>query len=61
MKNLLNVNGVSVLTKKDQKTLNGGIVLINAKYCECDCSGKVSGPKYCEQIISCSQEYNCNQ
>ncbi|WP_442266341.1 hypothetical protein ACSIGC_01100 [Tenacibaculum sp. ZS6-P6] len=61
MKNLLNINGVSVLTKKDQKTLTGGILLIDPKYCGCDCAGRVTGPKYCEQVIACPQEYTCNE
>ncbi|WP_299619947.1 hypothetical protein [uncultured Tenacibaculum sp.] len=61
MKNLLNVNGVSVLTKKDQKTLTGGILLIDSKYCGCDCAGGVTGPKFCEQVIACPQVYTCNE
>lgn len=59
MKNLLKINGVSILSKKDLRTLTGGL-LADSKSCGCDCAGRVTGPKYCIEIIACPQVYTCN-
>ncbi|CAL2075017.1 hypothetical protein [Tenacibaculum sp. 190524A02b] len=64
MKNtFLNINGVSILTKQQQKELNGGISF-NGKdlgKCGCDCAGRVTGPFYCQTLIACPQVYTCNE
>lgn len=57
-KNFLNINGATILTKSEQKSLNGGIG-IDPSLCGCDCAGNVTGPKFCEFIMGCPQVYTC--
>ncbi|SEB48416.1 hypothetical protein SAMN04489761_0981 [Tenacibaculum sp. MAR_2009_124] len=57
--NLLNISGVSVLSKKEQKNVSGGLGLDLSK-CGCDCAARVTGPKYCSSYIACPAVYTCN-
>ena len=59
-KDFLNISGVSILSKEQQKSLNGGIIVDLSK-CGCDCAGRVTGPIYCNQYFACTQEYTCNE
>ncbi len=60
-KNLLNISGVSVLSKRQQKNVSGGIGLnIDLSKCGCDCAARVTGPKYCSYYIACPDIDTCN-
>ncbi len=60
MKNqFLNIKGATLLTKKALKELHGGISKIDPTQCGCSCSGSVTGPFYCHQIMACPQVYTC--
>nr|BFF40799.1 hypothetical protein BACY1_26040 [Tenacibaculum mesophilum] len=58
--NFLNISGVTVLSKNQQKNLTGGVA-IDLNKCGCDCSGSVTGPIYCHQYFACTQEYTCSE
>jgi len=57
-KNILNIKGVSAISKQDQSQINGGAGGFFG--CGCDCAGRVTGPKYCEDLIACPQVYTCD-
>ncbi|AXG71080.1 hypothetical protein KORDIASMS9_03335 [Kordia sp. SMS9] len=62
-KSILNIKGVSVISKKDQKEINGGIFAeekIDLTKCGCDCTGSVTGPSYCQIHFGCLQVYTCD-
>ena len=59
-KNLLSISGATILTRQEQKNLTGGISLPSAKGCGCDCAGRVTGHKYCIELIACPQVYTCD-
>ncbi|HLF50704.1 hypothetical protein [Flavobacterium sp.] len=54
LKNILNLEGAQKLTKNEQKSINGGLVV---KVCESQCLSNVecSGGAYC-QITVCNGE-----
>jgi hypothetical protein len=56
MKKLVNIKGVSVLSRAEQQSVGGGYDL---SLCGCDCAGNVTGPKYCPWFIACPQVYTC--
>ncbi|WP_298516477.1 hypothetical protein [uncultured Kordia sp.] len=61
-KNILNIKGVSAISKQEQSQINGGAGFPGAgsyQGCGCDCAGRVTGPKYCEWLIACPQVYTC--
>ncbi|WP_408023329.1 hypothetical protein [Tenacibaculum sediminilitoris] len=58
--NFLNISGVSILSKKQQQNLTGG-VSIDLSNCGCDCAGRVTGPLYCHKYFACTQQYTCNE
>ncbi|MBC8756353.1 hypothetical protein H2O64_16885 [Kordia sp. YSTF-M3] len=58
MKNILNIKGVSAISKEEQGQINGGAGYDLSK-CGCDCAGRVTGPKYCRWFIACPQVYTC--
>ena len=61
-KQILNVKGSSILSKKAQQEINGGAGgggTPDMEVCGCDCTGSVTGPKYCKFIISCPQVITC--
>ncbi|UUC44446.1 hypothetical protein [Flavobacterium cerinum] len=59
--NLLNITGVQVLTKENQRAITGEIEKIDPdlSLCGCSCSGSVTGPAYCRRYIACPQVYTC--
>ncbi|WP_286925588.1 hypothetical protein [Flavobacterium sp. UBA4197] len=59
--NLLNIAGVQVLSKENQRTITGAVGVINPdlSLCGCSCSGSVTGPAYCRRYIACPQVYTC--
>jgi hypothetical protein len=57
-KNVLNIKGATVLSRNEQKSLNGGIG-VDLTLCGCDCAGSVTGPSYCEFFFGCLQVYTC--
>lgn len=57
-KNLLNIEGATLLSRNEQKSLTGGIG-IDLSLCGCDCAGAVTGPAYCELYMACPQVYTC--
>ncbi|MBC8756355.1 hypothetical protein H2O64_16895 [Kordia sp. YSTF-M3] len=59
-KNILNIKGVSEISKEKQSQINGGIGLGSGVGCGCDCAGRVTGPFYCQQIFGCPQVYTCD-
>jgi hypothetical protein len=58
-KNILNIKGVSAISKQNQSEINGGAGIDPSK-CGCDCTGSVTGPAYCYWIMGCLQVYTCN-
>ena len=57
---ILNIPGITTLSKNQQKEIKGGGGgSIDLSLCGCSCSGAVTGPKYCEQFISCPQVHTC--
>jgi hypothetical protein len=62
-KNILNIKGVSAISKGEQSQINGGISPGLGGYdlskCGCDCAGRVTGPFYCQFSIGCLQVYTC--
>ena len=63
-KNILNIKGVSAISKVEQSQINGGISWpgggIDLSKCGCDCAGSVTGPFYCRLNIACPQVYTCD-
>lgn len=62
MKNkFLNIAGVEVLSKNQQKEIIGqaGGGNVDLSKCGCDCAGAVTGPVYCHMYIACPQVYTC--
>ncbi|CAM2821797.1 hypothetical protein DRF59_01985 [Chryseobacterium flavum] len=53
------------LRKEDLKTIVGGIGgsgsigIPNSSLCGCSCTGAVTGPDYCVNLISCPQVMTC--
>jgi hypothetical protein len=58
-KNILNIKGVSAISKEAQSQINGGFGYDLSK-CGCDCTGSVIGPFYCGFLIQCPQVYTCD-
>lgn len=61
-KQILNILGSEVLSKKAQQEIKGGAGgggTPDMEMCGCDCAGNVTGPKYCSYIMSCPQVYDC--
>ncbi|WP_420573631.1 hypothetical protein [Kordia sp.] len=63
-KNILNIQGVSEISKAKQSEINGGAGWgfggIDLSKCGCDCAGRVTGPLYCQNYFGCLQVYTCN-
>ncbi|MFK7748995.1 MAG: hypothetical protein AB8B65_11425 [Kordia sp.] len=62
-KNILNIKGVSAISKEAQSQINGGAAWPGDggfQGCGCDCAGRVIGPKFCEYLIACPQVYTCD-
>jgi len=62
LKQILNVAGSQILSKKEQQQITGGAGGFNKpdlSQCGCDCAGNVTGPKYCSIYIACPQVYTC--
>ena len=59
--NLLNIEGVTVLSKKSQSTVKGQASGVDLSLCGCSCSGSVTGPFYCNKYIACPQVYTCQE
>ena len=60
-KNILNIKGVSAISKEQQSQINGGFFddKVDLSKCGCDCAGRVTGPFYCQLYIGCLQVYTC--
>jgi hypothetical protein len=61
MKNLVNIKGVSTLSRAEQQSISGGIGTPDLSLCGCDCAGNVTGPLYCRFYIACPQVYTCEE
>jgi len=59
-KNILNIAGVTAISKEAQSQINGGISGCNLSKCGCDCAGRVTGPFCCRSEIACLQVYTCD-
>ncbi|WP_298421700.1 hypothetical protein [uncultured Kordia sp.] len=61
-KNILNIKGAAVISKSEQSQITGGISWPGSGgfRCGCDCAGRVTGPKYCEDLFACPQVYTCD-
>ncbi|RZS99027.1 hypothetical protein [Aquimarina brevivitae] len=59
--NLLNIKGVTVLSKKSQSTVKGEGCGVDLSLCGCSCSGSVTGPFYCYYFTACPQIYTCDE
>lgn len=60
--NLLNVSGVSVLSKGAQSQITGKAKgPVDLSLCGCNCAGNVIGPSYCGAHILCTLEYTCEE
>ncbi|WP_420573632.1 hypothetical protein [Kordia sp.] len=56
-KNILNIKGVSVISKENQSQINGG----GSLNCGCDCAGRVTGGIKCYLAnFACPQVYTCD-
>lgn len=61
--NLLNITGVQVLSKENQRQVYGQVFVeqpIDLSLCGCSCSGSVTGPDYCSLHFGCLQVYRCD-
>ncbi|WP_108867491.1 hypothetical protein [Aquimarina aquimarini] len=56
--NLLNIEGVNVLSRKSQSQIKGQAG-VDLSLCGCDCKGTVVGPAYCHKYIVCPQDHTC--
>ena len=61
MKKLVNIKGVSTLSRAEQQSVSGGISGPELSLCGCDCAGNVTGPFYCSFYIGCPQVYTCSE
>lgn len=62
--NLLNITGVQVLSKENQRSIYGQVFVeepIDLSKCGCSCSGAVTGPSYCDRYFGCPQVYTCGE
>ncbi|GEM_PF-214980 len=62
--NLLNITGVEVLSKENQRQIFGQVFVEETgpiSNCGCSCSGAVTGPAYCNRIMACPQVYTCGE
>lgn len=60
--NFLNLKGISILSKQQQKLFIGGSFdLVESIICGCDCAGNVTGPTMCSSVINCPQVYTCDE
>lgn len=65
-KKFLNIEGVTTLSKAQQKEVSGGfspedlIGYGDISKCGCDCGGSVTGPSYCSEIMACIHVYRCD-
>lgn len=60
-KSILNIKGIEVISKQAQSEISGGISWpFPITGCGCDCAGRVTGPKYCIEILACPQVYTCD-
>lgn len=61
--NFLRISKGTVLSKKQQQNVTGGNSFVGEDItkCGCDCAGRVTGPKYCQQLIACPQVYTCDE
>ena len=60
--NLLNIEGVQVLSKENQRMIKGQISgKPNYSLCGCSCTGAVTGPDYCYGYFACPDVYTCPQ
>lgn len=56
------IKNAKKLRKEDLKSITGGIGKIGTpetSLCGCSCTGAVTGPKYCVDLISCPQVITC--
>ncbi|AZA80083.1 hypothetical protein EG347_22605 [Chryseobacterium sp. G0186] len=59
------IKNAKKLRKEDLKNITGGIGgsgnigTPDTSLCGCSCTGAVTGPKYCVQLISCPQVMTC--
>ena len=60
MKKLLSISGINILSRSEQQKLKGGASIDSSK-CGCSCSGSVTGPFYCSQIMGCLDVYTCDE
>ncbi len=58
--NFLNLPGVTVLSKENQRTIKGS-AKIDYSLCGCDCRGAVTGPAFCLIGFACTQVYTCQE
>jgi len=61
--NLLNIKGIEILSKENQKEIKGraGWGVSGWGNCGCDCAGRVTGPPSCYKLIACPQVYTCDE
>ncbi len=62
--NLLNISGVQVLSKENQRAITGQVFVEephDLSKCWCTCSGALAGPAYCSLYIGCLQVYTCGE
>ncbi|CAH0161958.1 hypothetical protein MP478_03485 [Chryseobacterium sp. WG14] len=58
------IKNAKKLRKEDLKNITGGIGgsgigTPDASLCGCSCTGAVTGPKYCVELIGCPQVMTC--
>ncbi len=58
-KSILNIKGVSAISKEAQRQISGGIGLGSGS-CGCDCAGRVTGGIFCQLNFACPQVYTCD-
>jgi hypothetical protein len=61
-KNILNIKGVTAITKEEQSQISGGAGWPSAggATCGCDCAGRVTGGIFCLLNFACPQVYTCD-
>ena len=59
--NVLNLEGVTLLSRENQKNIKGRIKVNGSPFCDCDCDGNVIGRPECEHIIACLELSNCEE
>lgn len=63
MKNILNIKGVTVISKESQSQISGGAgwPAPGNLICGCDCAGRVTGGIACYfSNFACPQVYTCD-